>query len=342
MAELAQPIMRISSICHEFKGHQDSILTVAVFPDRRRMVTSSYDKTLLLWDLKDGVLLKKMEGHSGKVWGLAVSRDGQLIASGDENGELIAWRGGTGESLTQTIKVHSQWITSLDFSPDGTMLATGSFDKSAELWSTKTWQAQGNPITCTAEVGCVRFSPSGELLAIASMEVQILNPRTGECIARFKAAIEGWNRSLAWTPDGTRLLSAGSTPDPTIREWDTSTWKSIGDPWSGHSDQIDALAVNSSGTLAASASYDNHVRLWCLSCRQTIALFKASEQMFAVTFSMDGKYILCGGSDATITQWAVPKTLLEGITREQASLVSFIYFQHRHELISRNEPLSKG
>jgi WD40 repeat protein len=64
--------------------------------------------------------------------------------------------------------------------------------------------------------------------------------------------------SIAWTPDGTRLLSAQS--DDT-REWDTSTWQHIRD-WTGHNSYIYALAVNPTGTLVASASKDHHVRLW--------------------------------------------------------------------------------
>jgi WD40 repeat protein len=44
-----------------------SALAVAVFPDGRRMAMSSDDKTVRLWDLKDGIILKKMEGHDNKI-----------------------------------------------------------------------------------------------------------------------------------------------------------------------------------------------------------------------------------------------------------------------------------
>jgi WD40 repeat protein len=90
------------------------------------MVTGSFDKTLRIWDLETGVVLKKMEGHSSYVTALAVSRDGQIIASGDDGGEFIAWHGENGE--TKPIEAHSKPICSVDFSPDGTVLATGSMD----------------------------------------------------------------------------------------------------------------------------------------------------------------------------------------------------------------------
>jgi thiamine pyrophosphokinase len=112
--------------------------------------------------------------------------------------------------------------------------------------------------------------------------------------------------SLAWTPDGTRLLSAGDTSDPTIREWDTSTWEQVGHPWEGHTDYINAIAIHPAGTLITSASHDGHVCLWRLSDRRTIAIFQPSSIPKCVTFSVDGKHILSGGEDNKSSEWALP------------------------------------
>jgi WD40 repeat protein len=281
-----------------FKDHKDAI---AVFPNKRQMVTGSWDKTLRLWDLEIGVVLKKMEGHSNRVQALAVSRDGQIIASGDEKGEIIGWRGETGESLIKPIRAHSNRIYSVDFSLDGAVLATGSFG-AVKFWCTKTWQMQGEPIKCGTYVYCIRYSPSGELLAIATYNnIQIYNPSTRQCVASFGVR----SSSLAWTPDGTRLLSAG---DHTIREWDTLTWKQVGRPWEGHTNDIRAIAIHPIGTLVASASNDKRVRLWRLSDQRTIAIFEHSSSPQFVTFPSDGKHILSGDYDKEISEWAVPNS----------------------------------
>ncbi|KAG2031700.1 WD40-repeat-containing domain protein [Suillus americanus] len=321
MTEVGQPAIRITTASRTFEGHKDTIFAVAVFPDRRRMVTASYDKTLRLWDLEAGVVLKKMEGHHFGVRGLAVSRDGQFIASGDDGGELITWNR-DGESLIQPIKVHSKHIWWLDFSPDNRFLASGSWDTTVELWNTKTWQVQGDPINCGAEIRCVRYSPSGEHLAIATnKDIQIWNAGKRECTAKFQGhtAFGAWNTSLVWTPDGKQLVSAGSNSDPTIRIWDSSTWMQVGEPWKGHTEAVWMIALNPTGTLLASASEDRQVRLWRLSDRvdqQTIAIFKHVDVVYCVTFSMDGKHILSGGRDQIISKWEIP--LLEDILKGQA------------------------
>jgi len=293
------------------------------------MVTGSYDKTLCLWNSKDGVVLKKMKEHRAQVTAVAVSGNSRLIASGDWDGKLIAWDGDTGESL-EIIEAHHKVITSLDFSPDSAVLVTVSHEGTIKSWRTDTWQIIGNPIYVGERIYCVRFSPSGKFLAIATIQhVQICNSSAGlECIAEITA----FSYSLAWTPDGTRLLTGNF--NHTIREWDTSTWKQVGDSWSGHTNTICDLAVNSTGTLLASASRDNHVRLWRISDQRTVAAFchshavcSATFSVYRVTFSVNGEYILCGGADTNITEWRVPEdVLLEDKPNAQISSVSFSSF----------------
>jgi WD40 repeat protein len=325
MAKAAQSIITITKPNLSFdSGHKHGISGVTILPYGRGMVTRGQtDKTLRLWEfsMKDRLVLKKSKVHSDWVEAVAVSGDGLSIASGDDKGKLTIWRGDTGKYI-RDIKAHSKTIYSLDFSLSGSALATGSSDYTTKLWDTKTWKLQGNPIECGSVVKCVRFSPSGELLAIAAnSHIEIWNLTiTRKCIAKpkFQDIKSADNISLVWTPDGTRLLSAGATEIPTIWEWNTSTWKQVGDPWVGHTHQINDLAVNPTGTLIASASSDHHVFLWRLSERQTIAVFKHPEIVSCVAFSTDGKHVFSGGFDKTVSEWAVPRVVsLEDVHKEQ-------------------------
>ncbi|KAG2111739.1 WD40-repeat-containing domain protein [Suillus clintonianus] len=319
----------------KFGAHNERVNALVVLPDGRRMVSCSNDRTLRLWDLKTGDVMKKMEGHYDKVLALAVSLDGKLIASGDESGEFIAWEGESGESLTEAIKAHSYAIKSLDFSPNGAVLATASiFSGEVNLWSTETWQIHGDPIVCNnrrlfeCTIHCVRYSPSGEHLAIASEEnINIYNPATRQCVAKFKGHRRE-NLALAWMPDGTRLLSGGSYHDPNIREWDPLTWQQVGNPWTDDTYMkcVRTIAIHPTGTLVAFVSGDGDVRLWRISDRRTIAVFRSKRtiggvQCHGVTFSTDGGHILGHRDyDNAISEWAVPKDALgEDASGEQPS-----------------------
>ncbi|KAG0698212.1 WD40-repeat-containing domain protein [Suillus ampliporus] len=275
-------LIRSSTPVRAFEDHEAPVNAVAVFPDRRRMVTGSQDKTLRLWDLKTGVVLKKLEVHCDLVMALEVSRDGQSIASGGDSGEITIWHEENGESLgARAMKAHSSAIFSLDFSPDGTVLAT------APRKSNQT--------------------------AVSKSIIQ----GTRHCVAHLDSS---YCRSLAWTPNGTRLLSTGHGSGSTIREWDVSTWEQVGHLWKGHTDLINAITIDPTGTLITSASNDNDVRLWRLSDRRTIAIFPHSQWVHCVTFSIDGKHILSGGGDKKISEWEVPRDVfLAGLPEVQVS-----------------------
>lgn len=111
MAQSAYPFLLITTPVGAFEARacavsatavpdarECAVSVAAVFPDRRHMVTGLGDRTLCLWDLETGLVLKEMKGHRTWVGAVAVSGDGQLIASGDANGELIAWDGHSAKS----------------------------------------------------------------------------------------------------------------------------------------------------------------------------------------------------------------------------------------------------
>ncbi|KAG2054937.1 WD40 repeat-like protein [Suillus hirtellus] len=324
-----------------FEDHGDRVVAVAVFNSSygERMVTGSYDGMLRLWDLKTGVMLKMMEGHRSRVRALAVSRDGQWIASGDESGELTTWHGNTGE-LSQTInKAHDGWIFSLDFSSDSRFLASGSSDTTTKIWCPRALKESQYSISCGGNVRCVRYNSAYGYLAVATdahIRIYQINEYYGSLDFTLLRTIGGgFNYSLAWMPDGTRLLSGGNQADPTIREWYTPTWKQVGDPWEGHFKNIHAISVNSNGTLLASASHDNRVRLWRLSDRRNVAIFKHSGEVNCVTFSADGKRIFSGGVDKKISEWPTFEDALpedgpkDGLMKEQATHQAQGYFDFK-------------
>ncbi|KAG0695541.1 WD40-repeat-containing domain protein [Suillus ampliporus] len=211
-----------------FQGHRGAatVRDLAVSPDRQRMVTGSSSKTVRLWDLKKGVVSNKLEGHRDHVSKLAVSRDGQIIASGDIRGNIIAWHGQTGTSLTLTyqsplhhnpdVEFFTRWNGAGHWFSKGNNIEAVEYENlaaSMEIQSSFMMQS-----------GAFSIPLPANLLAIAtSRNIEIYYPGTRERVAKFEGH-EKMNFSLAWTHDGTRLLSGGDKEDPSIREWDAFTW----------------------------------------------------------------------------------------------------------------------
>jgi WD40 repeat protein len=112
-------------------GHSALVNSAAFSPDGRQVISCSSDKTLKLWDVITGNVIRTFYGHSDYVYSVAFSPDGRQIISGSMNNMLKLWDVATGK----VIRTSSMAIGTLEydhvlvtFSPDGKRVIAGGND----------------------------------------------------------------------------------------------------------------------------------------------------------------------------------------------------------------------
>lgn len=216
-------------------SHHIAAITSLRFSQRGNVLFSaSLDGSVRAWDMlryrnfRTFTAPKRIQFTS-----LAVDPSGELVCAGSiDDFDIHVWNVQSSQ-LVDRLSGHEGPISSLEFSPDGTLLLSGSWDHTARLWNFFGRTALSEPMQLMSEVLCVTFRPDGKYIAVSSMDgiLSVWNVKSGMQEAEIdgKNDVGGFGRhagdrfsaknsargkfftNLCYSIDGTMILAGGNS-----------------------------------------------------------------------------------------------------------------------------------
>lgn len=261
-------------IIRTLKGHTEGVKSLAISPSGQTLVSSSWDNSVKVWNLQnagnyggvvpqsktlDNGLLYTFVPHSEIVNCLAITPNGQTLATASEDYTIKLWNLGT-QKLLSTLAGHTDGVKSIAISLDGKILASASADSTIKLWDLSTRELLRTLTGHSEWVKSVAISPDGKILVSGAQDktIKLWNLQTGELLRTLTGHWDEVN-CVSIAQDGHTLVS--SSRDETIILWHLRTGTQL-HTLEGHKGGVLAVAIDPDGQKIVSTSSDRTIRIW--------------------------------------------------------------------------------
>ncbi|MCS6851916.1 MAG: hypothetical protein NZ700_12200 [Gemmataceae bacterium] len=305
------------------QGVAPPITALAWSPDGQIIAVARFG-VVELRDAASSRLVRKLEGHPGKVNALRFSTDGSFLvcATGVEGlaGQARLWNVADGQ-LVRTFDGHRDVLYAAVLSPDGAILATAGYDKLITLWDARTGEPKRKLDGHTQAVYDLAFSPDGQLLASASADqtVKIWQVASGVRLDTLNQPLKE-QYAVGFSPDGRFVVAGGA--DNRLRLWrvisrDRPQINPLLHARFAHEGTIVALAFSRDGSRLVSAAEDRSIKLWDTATLTQLHLWERQPDVpAALALDPAGQRLAVGRLDGSFHLYPVPSH-----SRETASPV---------------------
>jgi WD40 repeat protein len=269
--------------------------------------------------------LYRLPGHTGVVWEVAVTADGQRALSASRDKTLRVWDLASGAEL-HVLRGHTDQVTTVAVTPDGSSAVSGSHDRTVRSWDLATGQLLRTFEGHSFDINLLVVTPDGSKAISGSSDetIRVWDLDQGVELLTLRGHTDSI-RAVTVSPDSRYVISGSN--DRTLRIWDLAArWRPDDNR---HVGQVNAVAITPDGRRAVTAAGagsplaapDNTLKVWDTTTATELATLDGHlDEVWAVTITPDGRRAVSGSDDQTVRVWDLAEpashAVLEGHTEK--------------------------
>jgi cytochrome c len=196
-------------------AHGGPVKGLALSPDGRWLVSTSFDYTAVLWSVRDFSEKRTLIGHEAAVNAAAFSPDGRFLVTAGDDRALRVWRlddllDRTMEPVPRVLTGHTAKVVHLTFSPDGRRLASSSWDHTVGLWSVPAFENRAFLRAHQGPVHAAQFANDGRTLYSAGADGHIRLWAVDAARYMKSPVSNGWGVNVLAVDEDRDLLAYGT------------------------------------------------------------------------------------------------------------------------------------
>ena len=277
-------------------------------PDDGTIVAATEGGTLDLIDLDQRHSQVQLSPKQGVVWSVRFAPNGELFATGYNNGNAMLWNTASKQPTGAPIQTSRGPVYSVAFQPGSNVVCLGVDNGRPVVLDTHQWGTSHLNLTgYKTSFSEVAYSPDGYLLAWADSNNRVVfwNVRDNRPDGTPLDVGGDFVFSIVFSNDG--KLVATSSHDGSIRIWDVRNRKLVTAPIFAQKGAVKTLAFSPDDSLLASGGADGHILLWDAKSWQQVGpvLQKHVGMVMSLVFRKNGKQLVSAGEDGRVVAWDV-------------------------------------
>ena len=311
LAQFSIPETRVTA-AGTLTGHQGEIKDLLLLNDGKTLITAGTDRSLRLWDLSKGQLIRTLGQHSNVVKALAVTTDQTMLISAGDDRTIRLWDLPSGQLRGQIDNAHPAPINTLAVSNDNRRLASADGGGLIKLWTLgpapqpstmvagqHSWQAEGT-------VNDLRFGRDDGFVASGGKSLQLWPlanlDKGANPIPRTFPGHTSFINQLAVSEDNQTLITASA--DKTIGLWQiaSGTRQAV---LEGHQSYVNSLRIE--GAYLWSADQAGTMLVWDLNQQRPLRRVRGFDRdIWRFVLQPPSTLITIGGDQAQVYLWQLP------------------------------------